>query len=122
MEAQFDSKIPSYSVDQMIADVNRYHQICSFHNGIALVVDAVKRASPSVANDYRNMSAAISDLSMAIEEYDRRIADPSHAVSAAGLALERAALLDRKAKLLVQRSALGNPAPKPSATGTGGGQ
>jgi hypothetical protein len=35
-----------YTVDQMIVDVNAYHQICSFYRGIGLVNDAVDAAKP----------------------------------------------------------------------------
>jgi len=35
-----------YNVDQMIADINDYHQICSFYRGLTLVNDAIDAAKP----------------------------------------------------------------------------
>lgn len=36
-----------YTLDQMIRDVNAYHQICSFYRGISLVNDAVDATKPA---------------------------------------------------------------------------
>lgn len=108
----FTDEPTTYSVDQMIADVNRYHHSCSFYNGLVLVVDAVNRASPTIAAEYRDKSAGIADLSMAIADYDRRIAATSDATEKQRLSKERDELITQRGKLYVERSKLGVAAPK----------
>jgi hypothetical protein len=105
--------IDLYAVDMMIADVNRYHQSCSFFNGLALVVDAVNRAAPETENEYRGLTVGISDLGIAIADLERRVAAAT-GESKTALQAELNKLLDERTKLLVARANLGSSQPAPA--------
>jgi hypothetical protein len=109
--SQFTVAPELHSVDQMIADVNRYHQSCSFYNGLVLVVDAVNRASPSIAAEHRDKSAAIAQLKVDIAELDQTISR-ADAASRPALAKLKADLAAQLAKLQLERSNLSSAAAK----------
>jgi hypothetical protein len=63
-EIQLDLARPSaeYDVDRMIREVNRYHQACSYFNGLQLVVQAVDRSTPNQADRLKALDDAIKTL------------------------------------------------------------
>lgn len=116
IEGFFKTGKDKYSVDQMVADVNRYHQSCSFYNGLVMLVDAVNRASPGTATEYRDLTAAISDLTVEINELEARIAVTKDPTARTSLQAEHKQLTEQRTLLRVQRSNLVSPNAEP-ATG-----
>lgn len=99
-EAQFDiiyanraKGIDDYSVDDMLLQVNQYHQICSFYRGLDLVITAVDRNAYH-SNDPRGAAA------VAIEMVRADIADIDRQLAKSGITD------DEKAELIEQRKAL----------------
>jgi len=109
MLAKFGTGRAAYPVDQMIMEVTQYHQNCSFYNGLVLVVDAVNRASPSIAGAYRDKSAAIADLDVRIAEMERRAAGAAKDSAEAKLYLKTLGeVIEQRNKLDIERSKLGS--------------
>lgn len=106
IRAKFSSGPADYNVDEMIMDVNQYHQSCSFYNGLVLVVDAVNRASPSIAGKYRDISAAIADLKAEITDIDRQLAAKPGKDLIAALEGQKAGIAAQLLVLQVERSTL----------------
>lgn len=63
---RYSDKTDVYSVDQMIMEVNRYHQGCSFYRGLQLVVEAVNKTEPSAAARGQGLTNAINALDQKI--------------------------------------------------------
>ena len=101
-----DSTTNTYTVDDVIRDVNRYHQTCSFYNGLVLVVNAVNRVAPGIESDYRNLTAAINDIEAQIVELKAHAATASPAEKPK-IDAEITKLIQRKEALVLQRSQLG---------------
>lgn len=101
-----DDNTENYTIDDAIRDINRYHQTCSFYNGLVLVVDAVNRAGPTIENDYRTLTTAISDLNIQIAQLKQ-----DKLAAAAGDKDKIQVLIDaleaKKNALVLQRSELG---------------
>jgi hypothetical protein len=91
-----DNDVTDYTIDDAIRDINRYHQTCSFYNGLVLVVDAVNRAGPTIENDYRTLTTAISDLNIQIDQMKR---DKASAELIAKLEAKKAALVLQRSEL-----------------------
>ncbi len=95
----------AYNVDEMIMDVNRYHQTCSFYRGLGLVVQAVERTRSTYSEERRMMENTINELDVRIGRIDDQLAslkkdDPRRA----GLATQRG-LLDEKLTEILKRRA-----------------
>ena len=101
-----DSTTNTYTVDDVIRDVNRYHQTCSFYNGLVLVVNAVNRVAPSIESDYRNLTAAINDIEDQIATLERRVKAAPDAEKPK-MQAELTKLNERKTALVLERSQLG---------------
>lgn len=100
LEAKYTLGPGQYTVDQMIVDVNGYHQICSFYRGISLVSEAVEAAKPP-ANPAADASAT------AIAALDKEIAKTEDERAKAVTAGENTAQLDKSlADLRTSRTAL----------------
>lgn len=67
IQAQLAKDPTVYNVDQMVVEVNAYHQTCSFYRGLTLVLEAVDRTK-------FEESDRAGSLRRAIEMYDREIA------------------------------------------------
>jgi hypothetical protein len=106
LRTRFTSEPADYNVDEMIMDVNQYHQTCSFYNGLVLVVDAVNRASPSIAGKYRDITGGISDLKAEIAEIDRQIAAKPGDDLKKALEKQKADLIAKLTPLQLERSQL----------------
>lgn len=66
-----------YSVDQMVMDVNAYHQTCSFYYGLSLVVQAVDRTKFDELDRRRSMGTAIEDLDARTASLNVKLGDKS---------------------------------------------
>ncbi|RVT94294.1 hypothetical protein [Sphingomonas crocodyli] len=73
--AKNSMNISTYSVDQMIMDVNQYHQVCSFYRGLTLVNDAVDKQKVDPSDLRSNIDRAVSDL----KNTDCRLSGPDEA-------------------------------------------
>jgi hypothetical protein len=67
IQAALAKEPTDYNVDQMLVDVNAYHQTCSFYRGLGLVLEAVDRSK-------FEESDRAGSLRRAIEVYDRELA------------------------------------------------
>lgn len=66
--------VSEYSVDQMIVEVNSYHQSCSFFRGLTLVVDAVDRTKFEASDQQATIKAAMDQLNTEIAATKNEIA------------------------------------------------
>lgn len=92
LDKMYARPIETYSIDQMIVDINRYHQICSFYNGVVLVNAAVDAAKPPP-----------DDFDKALKLLDERIATLETALPKA---IDQAAAKAEIEALRTQRSQL----------------
>lgn len=97
---RFTIETADYSVDQMVMEVNRFHQGCSFYHGIGLVLKKVNRPGSSAANARRSIGVALNDIEGQIARIDRQFKgmkanDP-----------RLAALVEQRAELEVTRTDL----------------
>ena len=67
IQAQLAKDNATYNVDQMVVEVNAYHQTCSFYRGLTLVLEAVDRTRFEESDRAGALRAAI-------EMYNREIA------------------------------------------------
>lgn len=68
----------AHTVDDMVRQVNAYHQSCSFEKGLQLLLDAALDSSgANAALQARSRVAAINDLNLYIGAIDRKLADPA---------------------------------------------
>lgn len=101
-----------YNVDQMIMDVNAYHQVCSLSRGLALVVDAVNRTTFDEADRRRSLGVAVEDI-------DNRLVVLNQKLSDAGLSSEDQTaikqqisdLRTQQTEIIKQRSAITGATP-----------
>jgi hypothetical protein len=97
---KFPNDTGDYSVDQMVMEVNRFHQGCSFYHGIGLVLKKVNRPGANAAGARRSINVALNDIDGEIARIDRQLNkwktdDP-----------RRAALVEQRAELVSKRTAL----------------
>lgn len=96
-----------YSVDEMIMDVNRYHQTCSFYRGLGLVVQAVERTRPTYSDEHRIISNAITELDVRVGQIDMQLGAMSKDDGRrAGLETQRGALTEQNTELIKKKSNL----------------
>lgn len=99
--------IGTYSVDDMILDVNAYHQSCSFYLGLQLVVEAVDKAAPSIASRSQGLANAINTLELRTADIDRQLsALPADDARRAPLVEERKALVEKHQGLVTEEASL----------------
>lgn len=82
--------VSGYTLDQMIRDVNAYHQICSFYRGISLVndaVDATKPAPDTPAGATQTASDAIDRQIAALEAQKKKFPAQANGIDGAITAL-----------------------------------
>jgi len=89
-----------YTVDQMIMDVNRYHQVCSFFTGLQLVVKAVDRASFYAKDPRRTAALAVDNVRAQIASINRQLARKDITAE------EKQELLTQRADLRTHETAL----------------
>jgi hypothetical protein len=100
INAELTKDSTAYNVDQMIVDVNAYHQICSFYRGLTFVLKAVERSKFEESDRAGSLRAAI-------ELLDVRIAQLDAQKTAAGSDTARKEALQKQIDPLVeQRSGL----------------
>jgi hypothetical protein len=78
--------VGGYTVDQMIRDVNAYHQVCSFYRGISLVndaVDATKAAPDTPAGTTQTASDTIDRQIAALEAQRKKFPAQSTGIDGA---------------------------------------
>ncbi|HEX6376345.1 MAG TPA: hypothetical protein VFZ91_11565, partial [Allosphingosinicella sp.] len=62
IQAQLGKDPDAYNVDQMVVDVNAYHQTCSFYRGLTLVLEAVDRTKFEESDRAAGLRAGIEVL------------------------------------------------------------
>lgn len=78
--------VGTYTLDQMIRDVNAYHQTCSFYRGISLVndaVDATKPAAETPAGVTQTASEAIDRQIAALEAQKKKFPGQANGIDGA---------------------------------------
>lgn len=76
IRAKYVSEWTDYSVDEMIEQVNQYHQTCSFYRGLDLVITAVDRTAYYNSDPRRTSAFAIDNVRAQIASIRRQIAHP----------------------------------------------
>lgn len=111
---KFSKDFPDYSVDQMIMDVNRYHQVCSFFSGLDLVITAVDRNAYFRNDPRRTAATAIDNVRAQIAAINRQLGrkdiSPEEKTE---LLTQRAALREHETALVKEWTAL-PAAPEPA--------
>lgn len=75
IDAKRPLDVTEYSVDEMIRDVNKYHQSCSFERGLQKLLDAAAdKSGAQAALQARGRDAALVKLRQEIETIDARLA------------------------------------------------
>ena len=69
----FGDKADAYTVDQMIMEVNGYHQTCSFYRGLGLVIQAVTRPSNTESEKLLRAEAALAQRQLRLSTLERRL-------------------------------------------------
>lgn len=103
----FDSSTVSYPVDEMVMDVNRYHQSCSFYHGLGLVLDAVSRSKLTESDSYVQISGEIANIDAELRDDRERIKGlAKKSAEYAALDKEIGTLVTRREGLIEKRTAL----------------
>ena len=100
LDKMYARPIETYSIDQMIVDINRYHQICSFYNGVVLVNAAVDAAKPP-PDDFDKALKLLDDSIATLEAALPKATDQAGAKAEIdSLRMQRAQLVADRAKQL----------------------
>lgn len=100
LDKMYARPIETYSIDQMIVDINRYHQICSFYNGVVLVNAAVDAAKPA-PDDFDKALKLLDDSIATLEAALPKATDQAGAKAEIdSLRMQRAQLVADRAKQL----------------------
>ncbi len=67
IQAQLAKDSATYNVDQMVVEVNAYHQTCSFYRGLTLVLEAVDRTKFEEGDRAGGLRAGIQELENRIQ-------------------------------------------------------
>lgn len=70
IQAQLGKDNAAYNVDQMVVDVNAYHQTCSFYRGLTLVLQAVDRSRFEEGDRAGGLRAAAQELENQIQRLE----------------------------------------------------
>ncbi|HEX8063840.1 MAG TPA: hypothetical protein VF535_11555 [Allosphingosinicella sp.] len=68
IQAQLAKDSAAYNVDQMVVEVNAYHQTCSFYRGLTLVLEAVDRTKFEDSDRAGGLRAGIQELENQIQK------------------------------------------------------
>lgn len=68
--AELNKDSTKYNVDQMIVDVNSYHQTCSFYRGLTLVLEAVDRTKFEESDRAAGLRAGLEVLENQIQRLE----------------------------------------------------
>jgi hypothetical protein len=120
LKGKFTKTILQYDVETMIADVNDYHQLCSYYVGLDLILKDVDRAALERANPRRTASLAISNVRAQIASVNRQLGRKGlSAEERTELQQQRTALRAHETQLITTWTALPesaeDPAPPPPA-------
>lgn len=120
LRGKFTNTIAQYDVETMIADVNDYHQLCSYYIGLDLILKDVDRAALERANPRRTASLAITNVRAQIASINRQLARKGlPAEEKTELMQQRTTLRAHETGLITTWTALpesseGPPAPPPA--------
>lgn len=70
IQAQLAKAPEVYNVDQMVVEVNAYHQTCSFYRGLSLVLEAVDRTKFEESDRAMGLRAGIQELENQIQRLE----------------------------------------------------
>jgi hypothetical protein len=79
IQAELAKDMAGYNVDQMIVDVNAYHQLCSFYRGLTFVLKAVERSKFEESDQAGSLRAAIELLDVRIAQLEAQKSGTSDA-------------------------------------------
>lgn len=115
-----DGETPNqYNVDEMIREIDEYHQICSFYIGLTLVDAAVSKSAVPASTRVDDLSAAINELESRVSTLNAQLANPNLAEGFKnGITTQRDALLTQQTELFKQRATLRTGTRQPSTTQT----
>lgn len=105
IRARNANAVADYSVDQMVEDVNQYHQVCSFYRGLDLVLTAVDRSADQTSDQVLAARLALTSVRASISGLNRRLVDKKlSAEEKAELIEQRKALREHETALIKQHA------------------
>lgn len=72
--SRFDDPADRYTVDQMVMEVNTYHQTCSFDRGLGLVIEAVSRPSETESAQLLRSQAVLAQRHLQVASLQQQLA------------------------------------------------